>query len=111
MWQWITTPATPAKMLLAKAKANKKRIVALSVAFAVILVAALAWFFISQTNNRKADEAAATADMTLVKGVPMPTLLPCPSTSRLQTCMAKAHSAPKPWPEYCSIRTKIRRSH
>ncbi len=58
----------PGEMLLAKAKANKKRIVALSVAFAVILVAALAWFFISQTNNRKADEAAATADMTLVKG-------------------------------------------
>ena len=58
----------PGEMLLAKAKANKKRIVALSVAFAVILVAALAWFFISQANNRKADEAAATADMTLVKG-------------------------------------------
>lgn len=58
----------PGELLLAKAKANKKRIVAVTVAIAVLLIAAFAWFFISQSNSRKSDAAAATADMTLIKG-------------------------------------------
>ncbi|MDE5643455.1 MAG: hypothetical protein K2I56_08180 [Muribaculaceae bacterium] len=60
--------ADPGELLLAKAKANKKRIVALTVVVAAVLIAAFAWFFISKSNSRKADEAAATADMTLIKG-------------------------------------------
>lgn len=60
--------ADPGELLLAKAKANKKRIVAATVFVAAVLIAAFAWFFISQANSRKADEAAAVADMTLVKG-------------------------------------------
>lgn len=65
----VDNKATDAgELLLAKAKANKKRIVAVTIILAALLIGAFSWFFISQANSRKADEAAATADMTLMKG-------------------------------------------
>lgn len=57
-----------AEVIMAKAKANKKLIVVTSICVAALIVIALAWFFINKSQSNKATQAAATADMTLLKG-------------------------------------------
>lgn len=49
--------------LLARAKANSKLILGLSIFICVVLVGIMVWFFVSQSGSRKADEAIARADM------------------------------------------------
>jgi tetratricopeptide (TPR) repeat protein len=48
--------------LVSSLKANKKAIVGLSVAAVVIIAVAFIWFFVAQSNAKKADEAIALAD-------------------------------------------------
>lgn len=49
--------------VLSRIKANKKLITGAAVAVVVVIIAALAWYFINQANSRKADEAAGRADV------------------------------------------------
>lgn len=49
--------------LLARAKANSKLIVALSIFICAVIIGILVWFFVAQSGSRKADEAIARADM------------------------------------------------
>lgn len=51
-----------AEDIVAKAKANKKALVACSVVVIAAVVGALAWILIAQAGSRKADEAIAKAD-------------------------------------------------
>lgn len=51
--------------LLAKAKANKGKLVGALVFCIVVVVAAFAWFFIDQNASRKADQLAGRADIEL----------------------------------------------
>lgn len=48
---------------IARAKANSKLILALSIFIIVVIVAILAWFFISKNGSANADKAVAKADM------------------------------------------------
>ncbi|MFG6385478.1 MAG: tetratricopeptide repeat protein [Muribaculaceae bacterium] len=60
-----TTPAQgveEAQDILAKAKSNSKKIVAVSVLVLVCLVAVFAWFFIAKSGSAKADDAISRAD-------------------------------------------------
>ncbi len=59
------TEQTEQEDLVAKARANKKTIFGLSAAVLVVIIAVLAWFFISQNGSRKADQAIGLADMEL----------------------------------------------
>lgn len=54
--------AEQAQDIISRAKANSKRIVCLTVFIFVVIAAILIWFFISQNNARKADEAVGRAD-------------------------------------------------
>lgn len=61
-------PLTPAAendaaTLLARAKANSKLILALTIFICAIIVGLLIWFFVSQNGSRRADEAVAKADI------------------------------------------------
>ena len=60
------TPATDqldqAEDIVAKARANKKTIVGLSVALVVVIAAILVWLLVAQSGSRKADELIARAD-------------------------------------------------
>ena len=53
------TPATEqldqAEDIVAKARANKKTIVGLSVALVVVIAAILVWLLVAQSGSRKAD--------------------------------------------------------
>lgn len=53
--------------IIAKAKANKKLIVGLSIGLGACLVGGLIWFFVARSGSNKAAEAAATADMAYIK--------------------------------------------
>lgn len=55
--------AHEAESLMARAKANSKLILGLSIFIIVVIIGILAWFFIAQNGSRKADEAIAKADM------------------------------------------------
>lgn len=48
--------------ILSRAKANSKLIMGLAIFVLVVLIAVFAWFFISQKNAAKADEALGRAD-------------------------------------------------
>lgn len=48
--------------LLARAKANSKLIVALSIFICAVIIGILVWFFVAQSGSRKADELIARAD-------------------------------------------------
>lgn len=50
-------------LLMAKAKANKGKLVAALVFAIAVVVAAFAWFFINQSGNAKADKLAGKADI------------------------------------------------
>lgn len=50
-------------LLMAKAKANKGKLVGALVFAIVVVVAAFAWFFINQSGNAKADKLAGKADI------------------------------------------------
>lgn len=52
-------------ILMAKAKANKGKLMGALVFAIVIVIAAFAWFFISQSGSKKADELAGKADVEL----------------------------------------------
>lgn len=52
-------------ILMAKAKANKGKLMGALVFAIVIVIAAFAWFFISQSGSNKADELAGKADVEL----------------------------------------------
>ncbi|MCM1033355.1 MAG: tetratricopeptide repeat protein [Odoribacter sp.] len=54
--------------ILARAKANSKLIVGLSIFVLVVLIGILAWFFIAQRNSAKADEAVGRADVAMAAG-------------------------------------------
>lgn len=54
--------------ILARAKANSKMLVVLSIFILAVLVGAMAWFFISQNNAAKADEAVGRADAAAMAG-------------------------------------------
>lgn len=60
------TPATEqieqAEDIVAKARANKKTLVGVSVALVVIIAAVLVWLLVAQLGSRKADELIARAD-------------------------------------------------
>lgn len=60
------TPATEqieqAEDIVAKARANKKTLVGVSVALVVIIAAVLVWLLVAQSGSRKADELIARAD-------------------------------------------------
>lgn len=60
------TPATEqieqAEDIVAKARANKKTLVGVSVALVVIIAAVLIWLLVAQSGSRKADELIARAD-------------------------------------------------
>lgn len=60
------TPATEqieqAEDIVAKARANKKTLVGVSVALVVVIVAVLVWLLVAQSGSRKADELIARAD-------------------------------------------------
>jgi len=60
------TPATEqieqSEDIVAKARANKKTLIGVSVALVVIIVAVLVWLFVTQSGSRKADELIAHAD-------------------------------------------------
>lgn len=62
------TPATEqieqAEDIVAKARANKKTLVGVSVALVVIIAAVLVWLLVAQSGSRKADELIARADAT-----------------------------------------------
>lgn len=49
--------------IIARAKANSKLILGLSILLIVVIVGVLAWFFIAQRGSRAADEAVAKADL------------------------------------------------
>lgn len=53
--------------ILAKAKANSKLILILSIFIFVVLAGALAWFLISQNNAKKSDAKAGEADLYAMK--------------------------------------------
>lgn len=60
------TPATEqieqAEDIVAKARANKKTLVGVSVALVVVIAAVLVWLLVAQSGSRKADELIARAD-------------------------------------------------
>lgn len=60
------TPATEqieqADDIVAKARANKKTLVGVSVALVVVIAAVLVWLLVAQSGSRKADELIARAD-------------------------------------------------
>ena len=60
------TPATEqieqAEDIVAKARANKKTLVGVSVALVVVIAAVLVWLLVAQSGSRKADELFARAD-------------------------------------------------
>lgn len=58
------TPADEiqAEDLVAKARANKKTIVGVSIAVCVVIIGVLVWLMVAQNGSRKADELAARAD-------------------------------------------------
>lgn len=49
--------------LIARAKANSKLIMALSIFVVVVIVGVFVYYFVSQSGSRKADEAVAKADV------------------------------------------------
>lgn len=51
-----------AQDILAKAKSNSKKIIAVSVIVLVCIVGILVWFFVAKNGSAKADEAIARAD-------------------------------------------------
>lgn len=57
--------------LIAKAKANKGKLVGALVFCIVVVVAALAWFFINQSGSAKADELVGKADVELNDSIAM----------------------------------------
>ena len=50
-------------LLMAKAKANKGKLMGALVFAIAVVVAAFAWFFINQSGNAKADKLAGKADI------------------------------------------------
>ncbi|MDE6043469.1 MAG: hypothetical protein K2G07_08015, partial [Muribaculaceae bacterium] len=50
-------------VLMAKAKANKGKLMGALVFCVVVVIAAFAWFFINQNGSRKADDLALKADI------------------------------------------------
>lgn len=60
------TPATEqieqSEDIVAKARANKKTLIGVSVALVVIIVAVFVWLLVTQSGSRKADELIAHAD-------------------------------------------------
>ena len=61
--QQLTNEVQEGASLLARAKANSKLIVALSIFICAVLIGIMVWFFVAQSGSRKADEAIARADM------------------------------------------------
>ena len=61
--QQLTNDVQEGASLLARAKANSKLIVALSIFICAVLIGIMVWFFVAQSGSRKADEAIARADM------------------------------------------------
>ncbi|MDE6287857.1 MAG: hypothetical protein K2M00_03615 [Muribaculaceae bacterium] len=57
------TEVQDASDILARAKANSKRILTLSIFIFVVLAAALIWFFVARSNAAKADEAIGRAEI------------------------------------------------
>ena len=51
-----------AEDIVAKARANKKTLVGVSVALVVVIAAVLVWLLVAQSGSRKADELIARAD-------------------------------------------------
>ncbi|MDE6498747.1 MAG: tetratricopeptide repeat protein [Muribaculaceae bacterium] len=58
-------------VLLAKAKANKGKLMGALVFCIVIVVAAFVWFFINQSGSRKADDLAGKADIEVNDSIAM----------------------------------------
>lgn len=63
-------PAT-GDLLVEKAKANKGKLVGALVFCIVIVIAAFAWFFISQSGSQKADELVGKADVEVNDSIAM----------------------------------------
>lgn len=61
--QPLTAAENDGANLLARAKANSKLILALSIFILAVIIGLLAWFFVSQTGSKRADEAIAKADI------------------------------------------------
>ena len=63
----VNPQENPAKgdELLAKAQANKGKLAGALIFCIVVVVAALAWFFINQSGNKKAAELAGKADVEM----------------------------------------------
>lgn len=57
-----TEQVEQAEDIVAKARANKKTIVGISVAIVVVIAAVLVWLLVAQSGSRKADELIARAD-------------------------------------------------
>lgn len=57
-----TEQVEQAEDIVAKARANKKTIVGISVAIVVVIAAVLVWLLLAQSGSRKADELIARAD-------------------------------------------------
>lgn len=57
-----TEQVEQAEDIVAKARANKKTIVGISVAIVVVIAAVLVWLLVAQSGSRKADDLIARAD-------------------------------------------------
>lgn len=66
-------PQNPAEgdELIAKAKANKGKLMGALVFCIVVVVAAFVWFFINQSGSRKADDLAGKADIEVNDSIAM----------------------------------------
>lgn len=64
-----TQPLNPAESegadILARAKANSKLILALTIFICALIIGLLVWFFVSKNGSSRADEAIAKADMEM----------------------------------------------
>ena len=69
----VNPQENPAKgdELLAKAQANKGKLAGALIFCIVVVVAALAWFFINQSGNKKAAELAGKADVEMNDSIAM----------------------------------------
>lgn len=59
----LSAPDNDGANLLARAKANSKLILGLSIFILAVIVGLLIWFFVAQNGSKKADEAIAKADI------------------------------------------------
>lgn len=59
----VAQQADDAQDILARAKANSKRILVLSVFVLAVIAAILIWFFVAKAGSAKADEAVGRADV------------------------------------------------